>query len=204
MIMEPFATLSAKAALLLVDDIDTDQIIPARFLTTTARAGLGAHLFADWRFDGKGAPRRDFVLNDPEAAGARVLVAGRNFGCGSSREHAPWALLDYGFRVVVAPSFGDIFRANALKNGVLPIAISETDHCELIAELRRDPRAMLSVDLESQTLQSPGGLRYTFAIDPFAKRCLLDGVDELGFLLAAHAEIAVYELTNPAHVRTIT
>jgi 3-isopropylmalate/(R)-2-methylmalate dehydratase small subunit len=204
MITEPFATLSANAALLLIDDVDTDQIIPARFLTTTTRAGLGAHLFADWRFDSKGERRRDFALNQSDAGGAQILVAGRNFGCGSSREHAPWALLDYGFRVVVAPSFGDIFRANALKNGVLPIAISEANHRELVAELRRDPRVIVSVDLESQTLEGPGGLRCTFPIDPFAKRCLLDGVDELGFLLAAHAEIAVYELANPAPVRTIT
>ena len=204
MITEPFSRLSAKAALLLVDDVDTDQIIPARFLTTTARAGLGAHLFADWRFDGKGALRGDFALNQREAAGAQILVAGRNFGCGSSREHAPWALLDYGFRIVVAPSFGDIFRGNALKNGLLPIAISESDHRDLVAGLRRSPGALLRVDLESQTLESPGGLRCGFPIDPFAKRCLLDGVDQLGFLLAAQDEIEKYELANPAPVRTTT
>src|SRR5436309_2073092 len=202
MITEPFIRLSSRAALLLLDDVDTDQIIPARFLTTTARVGLGAHLFADWRFDGKGEPRRDFALNDSTATNARILVTGRNFGCGSSREHAPWALLDYGFRAVVAPSFGDIFRANALKNGLLPIAVSETNHRDLVAGLRRSPRALLNVDLESQTLECPDGLRCAFPIDPFAKRCLLDGVDELGFLLAAHADIAAYELANPAPVRT--
>jgi 3-isopropylmalate/(R)-2-methylmalate dehydratase small subunit len=202
MITEPFETLSSKAALLLVDDVDTDQIIPARFLTTTARVGLGAHLFADWRFDGKGVPRPDFALNQAEAAGARILVAGRNFGCGSSREHAPWALLDYGFRAVVAPSFADIFRGNALKNGLLPISVSEADHRELVAEVQRDPHASLNVDLAQQALAHPGGLRCTFPIDPFAKRCLLDGLDELGFLLAARDDIAKYERSHPAAVRT--
>jgi 3-isopropylmalate/(R)-2-methylmalate dehydratase small subunit len=200
--MEPFVTLSARGALLLLDDVDTDQIIPARFLTTTARVGLGRHLFADWRFDGNGTPRGDFALNQPEAAGAHILVAGRNFGCGSSREHAPWALLDYGFRAVVAPSFADIFRGNALKNGLLPISVSESDHRDLVASLQRDPRMSLTVDLVRQTLEHSSGLRCTFPIDPFAKRCLLDGVDQLGFLLAARDEIASYERGHSATVRT--
>jgi 3-isopropylmalate/(R)-2-methylmalate dehydratase small subunit len=202
--MEPFGTLSARGALLLLDDVDTDQIIPARFLTTTARVGLGAHLFADWRFDASGTPRGDFALNQPDAAGAHILVAGRNFGCGSSREHAPWALADYGFRAVVAPSFADIFRGNALKNGLLPIAVSESDHHAVVAALQRDPRVPLTVDLARQTLEHPSGLRCAFPIDPFAKRCLLDGVDQLGFLLAARDEITKYEHANPATVQTTT
>src|SRR5688572_23341018 len=149
-IMQPITTLSARAALLLLDDIDTDQIIPARFLTTTARSGLGAHLFADWRLDAAGeggAPRADFALNRPEARGAGILVAGRNFGCGSSREHAPWALRDYGFRAIIAKSFADIFRANALKNGLLPVVIAEAQHARLVEQLRRAPERTVAVDL---------------------------------------------------------
>ena len=200
--LEPFTTLSARAALLLIDDIDTDQIIPARFLTTTARTGLGAHLFADWRLDAAGKPKTDFALNRPESAGAQLLVVGRNFGCGSSREHAPWALLDYGFRAVIATSFADIFRNNALKNGLLPIAIADDDHGALTAQLRREPARPVGIDLAQQTLKLPDGSRSTFQIDPFAKRCLLDGVDQLGFLLAAEAEIAAYERSHLSAVRT--
>jgi 3-isopropylmalate/(R)-2-methylmalate dehydratase small subunit len=200
--MKPITTLSARAALLLLDDVDTDQIIPARFLTTTARTGLGAHLFADWRLDAAGKPKTDFALNRPETVGAQLLVAGRNFGCGSSREHAPWALLDYGFRAVIATSFADIFRNNALKNGLLPIAIADADHRALTAQLRREPARPVGIDLAHQTLKLPDGSRSTFQIDPFAKRCLLDGVDQLGFLLAADAEIAAYERSHQSAVRT--
>ena len=200
--MESITRISARAALLLLDDVDTDQIIPARFLTTTARTGLGAHLFTDWRIDAAGKPRTEFVLNRPESSGARILVAGRNFGCGSSREHAPWALHDYGFRAVVATSFADIFRGNALKNGLLPVAIAEADHRALTFQLQRDPSRAVVIDLEHQTLKLPDGSSTTFPIDPFAKRCLLDGVDQLGFLLAAEAEIAAYERSHPASVRT--
>ena len=207
--MEHFTTLAARAALLLVDDVDTDQIIPARFLTTTARTGLGAHLFADWRFEAAGKPRPEFVLNRPESAGARILIAGRNFGCGSSREHAPWALLDYGFKAVIATSFADIFRGNALKNGLLPVAIAEDCHRALVAQLQIPRRSAprnddIVVDLESQTVTLPDRARCTFPIDPFARHCLLDGVDELGFLVAAEAEIAAYERSHPALVRTTT
>lgn len=200
--MEPFTTLSARAALLLVDDIDTDQIIPARFLTTTARTGLGAHLFADWRVDAAGKPRADFVLNRPEWAGARILVAGRNFGCGSSREHAPWALLDYGFRAVIATSFADIFRGNALKNGLLPVAIPDAEHRSLVEQLWHEPGGPVVIDLTRQAVTLPGGGSCTFPIDPFAKHCLLDGVDQLGFLLAADAEIVAYESAHSPRVRT--
>jgi 3-isopropylmalate/(R)-2-methylmalate dehydratase small subunit len=200
--MESFTALEAQAALLLLDDVDTDQIIPARFLTTTTRTGLGAHLFTDWRFDASGKPRPEFALNRPQSVGARILVAGRNFGCGSSREHAPWALLDYGFKAVIATSFADIFRGNALKNGLLPVAISEADHRTLVAHVQHEPGRRIVIDLATQTVQLPEGGSCTFPIDPFAKRCLLDGVDQLGFLLAAEAEIAAYERTHPARVRT--
>jgi 3-isopropylmalate/(R)-2-methylmalate dehydratase small subunit len=200
--MQPFRTLSARAALLLFDDVDTDQIIPARFLTTTVRTGLGAHLFADWRFDATGAPRPEFVLNRLTAVGTRILVAGRNFGCGSSREHAPWALLDYGFSAVIATSFADIFRGNALKNGLLPVAISDADHRALVAQLQHDLERHVVIDLASQSVTLPDGHRCSFPIDPFAKRCLLDGVDQLGFLLAAEMEIAAYERAYQAPVRT--
>ena len=202
--MEPVTTLTSRAALLLLDDVDTDQIIPARFLTTTARTGLGAALFADWRFDAAGTPRPEFALNQPESAAARILVAGRNFGCGSSREHAPWALVDYGFKAVIATSFADIFRGNALKNGLLPIEISEADHGTLVAQLRRDKERPLVIDLASQTVKLPDGGSSTFPIDPFAKRCLLDGVDQLGFLLSGEAEIAAYERTHLQPARTTT
>jgi 3-isopropylmalate/(R)-2-methylmalate dehydratase small subunit len=205
--MEPFTMLTARAALLLLDDIDTDQIIPARFLTTTTRDGLGAQLFADWRLDAAGAPRADFALNRPESRGAQILVAGRNFGCGSSREHAPWALRDYGFRAVIAQSFADIFRANALKNGLLPVVIAETGYARLVDQLRRVPEntteTSITVDLTRQTVSLPDGDEYAFAVDPFARRCLLDGMDQLAFLLSAEAEIAEYERSHQPVVRTI-
>lgn len=202
MTRQPFRAFAGHAAVLDADDVDTDQIIPARFLTTTSRHGLGAHLFADWRFDAAGTPRPDFVLNRAETAGAEILIAGRNFGCGSSREHAPWALLDYGFRAVVATSFGDIFRGNALKVGLLPIVIADAEHRALLARLRRDPRLRLTVDLERQLLESSGGVTCSFPIDPFARRCLLDGVDELGFLLSAEEEISGYETGHSGAVTT--
>ncbi|HEX5831088.1 MAG TPA: 3-isopropylmalate dehydratase small subunit [Gemmatimonadaceae bacterium] len=185
----------ARAVLLAADDVDTDQIIPARFLTTTVKTGLGAALFADWRYDADGNPRADFPLNRPEAAGARVLVAGVNFGCGSSREHAPWALLDYGFRAVVSAGFADIFRANALKNGLLPIALGRDDHETLLAHLASadDAAAELHVDLAAQRVTLPNGTALAFPIDPFAKHCLLHGVDEMGYLLDAQAAITAYE-----------
>jgi 3-isopropylmalate/(R)-2-methylmalate dehydratase small subunit len=186
---EPFRLLSATTAVLNADDVDTDQVIPARFLKGTSRHGLGQALFAGWRYDAEGRPLPDFVLNRPEARGAQVLVAGRNFGCGSSREHAVWALTDFGFRAVVAPSFADIFRNNALKNGLLPVAVSAT----LQARLVRAPGAAVVIDLESREIRLDDGFREVFAIDPFARRCLLDGVDELQFLLAQEEAIAAHE-----------
>jgi 3-isopropylmalate/(R)-2-methylmalate dehydratase small subunit len=188
--MTPFKTLTSRTVVLPAANIDTDQIIPARFLKTTGRAGLGRSLFADWRYDEAGHPRPGFALNRPEAAGAQVLVAGENFGCGSSREHAPWALADHGFRAVVSVSIADIFRSNALKNGLLPVVVD----AEMQAFLLSRPGEEVVIDLESQTLSCEGGRRSArFAIDPFARYCLLNGTDELGFLLSQQEAIAAFE-----------
>ena len=200
--MEPFTVLTSRAVVLPADDVDTDQIIPARFLTTTQRTGLGRSLFADWRYDAAGAPRPDFPLNAARAAGARVLVAGRNFGCGSSREHAPWALHDFGFRAVIAPSFADIFRANALNVGLLPVTLDAAHHRTLLDALAHDEDATLSVDLVRQAVRLPWSEPWPFRVDPFARQCLLQGVDRLGFVLAAEAEIAAHESARPSPVRT--
>jgi 3-isopropylmalate/(R)-2-methylmalate dehydratase small subunit len=191
--MAQFTTLRSRAVVLPVNDIDTDQIIPARFLKTTDKAGLGASLFADWRYDADGRPRPEFALNAPGAAGARVLVAGDNFGCGSSREHAPWALAGFGFRAVVATSFADIFQNNALKNGLLPVAVEAAAHRSLLAQLERDPGAELAVDLSTQTLTLPDGTRVSFPVDAFSRTCLLEGVDELGYILRFGDRIAEHE-----------
>jgi 3-isopropylmalate/(R)-2-methylmalate dehydratase small subunit len=175
------------------DNIDTDQIIPARFLKTTSRAGLGSHLFADWRWEPGGAPRPDFILNAPVAATARVLVAGWNFGCGSSREHAPWALADFGFRAVIAASFADIFRQNALKSGLLPVQLPVEAHAGLLALVGAEPGTIVGVDLARQAVALPGGGEASFSIDPFARECLIAGVDEIGWVLAHGEAIARYE-----------
>lgn len=182
-----FTTLRGRMVVLPASDIDTDQIIPARYLKVTSKEGLGANLFADWR------KQPDFPLNRPEAQGAEVLVAGANFACGSSREHAPWALLGGGFRAVVAPSFADIFRGNALKNGLLPVAIDAAAHARLIALANADPSIVVDIDLATQVLTLPDGTAAPFPVDPFAKRCLLDGVDELGYLLRFQPAVEEYE-----------
>jgi 3-isopropylmalate/(R)-2-methylmalate dehydratase small subunit len=187
--MEPIRTFSSKTVLLPIDNVDTDQIIPARFLKVTSKVGLGKMLFSDWRYDASGAPKPDFVLNRPEAAGATVLVAGDNFGCGSSREHAPWALYDYGFRAVVSTTIADIFRNNSLKNGLLPIVVDEAVHKQLLAA----PGANVTVSLEEQTLSLPDGSKVKFAVDPFSRYCLLNGMDEMDFLLSQDAEISAFE-----------
>jgi len=191
--MARFTTLTSRVVLLPVNDIDTDQIIPARFLKTTDKAGLGKSLFADWRYEADGSPKPGFVLNQPGAAGAQVLLAGDNFGCGSSREHAPWALTGFGFRAVVSTSFADIFKNNALKNGLIPVTVDAAAHAELVAALAKAPAAEVTVDLASQTITLPGGRRVTFPIDPFSRTCLLEGVDELGFILKHEAQIAGHE-----------
>ncbi len=187
--MEPFKTLTSKTVVLPVENVDTDQIIPARFLKATSKAGLGSKLFADWRFDAEGKPKGDFVLNRPESAGAAILVAGDNFGCGSSREHAPWALVDYGIRAVVSTSIADIFRNNSLKNGLVPVVVDKAAHAKLLAA----PGASLTISLEDRTLTLPDGSRASFPIDPFARYCLLNGVDELDFLLSHEAALTAFE-----------
>jgi 3-isopropylmalate/(R)-2-methylmalate dehydratase small subunit len=180
---------TSPTVLLPVDNVDTDQIIPARFLKGTSRQGLGQGLFADWRYDAQGQPKPDFVLNRPEAQGAQVLVAGDNFGCGSSREHAPWALFDAGFRAVISTSIADIFRNNALKNGLLPIVVAPDLHRRLAAQVP----APVTVDLDSRSVTLADGTRAEFEVEPFARYCLLNGVDELSFLLGQEPAIAEFE-----------
>ena len=187
--MEPIRTFTSKTVLLPIENVDTDQIIPARFLKVTSKIGIGKHLFADWRYDASGSPKPDFILNRPEAAGATVLVAGDNFGCGSSREHAPWALHDYGFRAIVSSSIADIFRSNSLKNGLLPLVVEPAIAAKLLAQ----PGQSVTVSLENQTLTLADGTQTKFPIDPFARYCLMNGVDELGFLLAQDAAITAFE-----------
>jgi 3-isopropylmalate/(R)-2-methylmalate dehydratase small subunit len=181
--------IRSRTVALPATNIDTDQIIPARFLTSTSKAGFGKNLFADWRYDADGNPKPDFVLNRPEAKGAAILVAGRNIGCGSSREHAPWALQDFGFQAVISTEFADIFRTNCLKNSLLPVVIDETTHAWLLA----NPGAEISIDVENTQLTLPDGKQVTFPLEGFARFCLLNGVDELGFLLSQNAEISFYE-----------
>jgi len=180
--MAQFTSLRSRVVLLPVNDIDTDQIIPARYLKTTDKTGLGANLFADWRYAADGTPRPEFPLNAARAQGAAVLLAGDNFGCGSSREHAPWALTGFGFRAVVARSFADIFGNNALKNGLLPVALDEATHAALLRQLAAQPEAEVTVDLVTQSLTLPDGSKGAFAIDAFSRTCLLEGVDELGYI----------------------
>jgi 3-isopropylmalate/(R)-2-methylmalate dehydratase small subunit len=192
--MQPIRTIESRTVVLPFTNIDTDQIIPARFLTTTTREGLGKQAFADWRYDASGAAKADFILNKPEAAGCAILVTGRNFGCGSSREHAPWALLDFGFRAVISTEIADIFRNNSLKNGLLPIVVDERTHEWLVS----NPGAQVKVDLESSSITLPTGVTARFPIEGFARYCLLNGVDELGYLLKQAPAIARYEAAHPA------
>ncbi|BCX02755.1 MAG: 3-isopropylmalate dehydratase small subunit [Candidatus Roseilinea sp.] len=194
--MTRFTTLTSKIVPLPVDNVDTDQIIPARFLKVTDKAGLGDNLFADWRYDAEGKPKPDFVLNRPEMKGRQVLLAGDNFGCGSSREHAPWALTGYGFRAVISTSFADIFRNNALKNGLLPVIVDKLTHQQLFSLCEEDPDAEVTIDLAAQTLILPDGRVVTFPIDPFSKTCLLNGVDEIGYVLNMTDKILAFEAAN--------
>jgi 3-isopropylmalate/(R)-2-methylmalate dehydratase small subunit len=190
--MTPFVSLTSTVVPLLSDDVDTDQIIPARFLKGTDKRGLGEHLFTDWR------ARPGFPLGQPEAKGARILLAGNNFGCGSSREHAPWALVDWGFRAIVARSFADIFRQNALKNGLLPVALDAEAHAAVAAAREADPELALHIDLLDERVSLPGGRAFAFPIDSFAKHCLLNGLDELGYIFSFAERIASYEDEHPA------
>jgi len=198
--MDKFTAFESQFVALPIDNIDTDQIIPARFLKTISKAGLDDQLFCDWRYDAAGAPKPDFVLNRPESRGRRILLAGDNFGCGSSREHAPWALTQYGFRAVISTSFADIFRQNALKNSLLPVVVPRDVHAWLFA----NPEAKVRVDLAAQALILPDGRRVEFPIDAFAKHCLIEGVDELGYILAQEGAIAAYEAARPISVNTLT
>jgi len=191
--MPKFTTLTSHVVVLPMNDVDTDQIIPARFLKATDKLGMGDNLFADWRYNPDGSPKPDFVLNKPESQGAQILLAGDNFGCGSSREHAPWALTGFGFQAVISTSFADIFRNNSLKNGLLPIIVDEQTHRDLFDLLEEVPNAELAVDLASQTLTLPTGKKVSFPIDGFAKTCLLKGTDELGYLQSFENQIAAYE-----------
>lgn len=175
-----------------VNDIDTDQIIPAQFLKVTDKNGLADALFFNWRYNDDKSPKADFIINQPESQGAQILLAGDNFGCGSSREHAPWALTAYGFRAVISTSFADIFRNNSLKNGLIPIIVDDETHKMLFDLVEEAPRAELTVDLATQTVSYPGG-SFTFPIDAFNKTCLLNGTDELGYIMGFEKEIAAYE-----------
>ena len=194
--MNPLKTLTARVVAFSNENIDTDQIIPARYLKAIDKSGMGDHLFADWRYDAAGDPKPDFALNQPRARGAQILLAGDNFACGSSREHAVWALTGFGFRAVISTSIADIFRSNALKNGLLPIVVDKATHRDLFDLLAEIPEVELKVDVAAQTLTLPDGRAVAFALDAFSKTCLLDGVDELGYLLARQEAIAQYEALN--------
>ena len=190
--MAQFTSLTSRVMPLSVNDVDTGQIIPAQFLKVTDKNGLAEALFFHWRYNDDKSPKAEFVLNKPEFSGAQILLAGDNFGCGSSREHAPWALTSYGFRAVISTSFADIFRSNSLKNGLIPIVVDETTHKLLFDYVEEVPDAEFAVDLESQTLSFPNG-SVQFPIDAFNKACLLNGTDELGYIMSFEEEIAAFE-----------
>ena len=197
-----FDRLTSRLAPLLIDDVDTDQIIPAEYLKITDRSGLAEGLFAGWRRDATGRPRTDFVIEDPRFRGARVLLAGHNFGCGSSREHAPWALLAHGFRAVISTRFADIFRSNAGKNGLLTVTVDPGVHERLAEAVDRDPGVRVTIDLERSTLELPDGEPVGFDVDAFTRACLLEGVDRLGYLLAREDEIVAFEASHPPRFDT--
>ncbi|MBO9828599.1 3-isopropylmalate dehydratase small subunit [Xanthomonas sp. A2111] len=190
--MAGFATLTSRSVVLRQTNIDTDQIIPARFLSTTERAGLGRHAFNDWRWQADGTPNPEFAFNQAHNAGRQILLAGRNFGCGSSREHAPWALTDLGLRAIVSSEIADIFRNNSLKNGLLPIVLAEDD----VQTLMQRPDDELNVDVAARELRTPDGRVYAFPLDAFSQTCLLEGVDEMGYLLLRQSDIERYEATH--------
>lgn len=191
--MPSFTSITSHAVPMPAENIDTDQIIPARFLKVTDKNGLGDSLFCDWRYLADGSPKPDFVLNEPASQGAQILLAGDNFGSGSSREHAPWALTGWGFRAIISTGFADIFKSNALKNGLLPVVLPKDVVAKLFATVNADRAAKISIDLTTQTVTLPDGSTATFPIDDFAKHCLLNGIDQLGYLLSFDAEITKYE-----------
>ena len=200
---EPYTPFTSRVIPLPNENIDTDQIIPARYLKTTEKTGLADGLFRDWRYREDGTPNPDFVLNRPEMQGRQILLAGDNFGSGSSREHAPWALIAWGIRAVISTSFGDIFRSNALKNGLLPIEVDRELHGRLFSLVAADPDADLAVDLEAQEVRLPGDEAIRFAVDPFARKMLLAGTDELGYVLARIPAIEAWEAAHPPRVNTL-
>jgi len=191
--MNPFTILNTTALPLRAENVDTDQIIPARFLTAVTKAGMGEGLFAAWRYDSSGERNSEFVLNQPQYKGAQVLIAGQNFGSGSSREHAVWALTDYGFRAVITPGFADIFYSNSMKNGLLPITLPEDTVDMLLDLVEEAPDTHVLIDLSAQVVILPDGQQAQFDIDPYRKQCLLEGLDDLGYLLAQETDIATYE-----------
>lgn len=191
--MAQFTKVTSKVAVLPVNDVDTDQIIPARFLKVIDKQGLGKHAFSDWRYLADGSPNPDFVLNRPSAQGSEILLAGDNFGCGSSREHAPWALLGWGLKAVISTSFADIFRNNSLKNGLLPVEVDAETHARLLDLVQRQPGAELTIDLTTRTLTGPEGLRTSFPIDSFSQHCLLQGIDQLGYIMSFQDRIEAFE-----------
>ena len=194
--MVSFRRFSSKLVPLPNENVDTDQITPARFLKITSKTGLGKFLFYDWRYDASGCPRPDFILNLPQSAGASILLAGDNFGCGSSREHAPWALSDYGFRAIISTSFADIFQNNCLKNGILPVQVDKPVHERLFLLAARTPPAEVTLDLASQSLILPDSQTVHFPIDPFSKKCLLEGLDDLGYIFQFRDQVAAYETAH--------
>ena len=196
--MEPVKKLTATAVPLRAENVDTDQIIPARYLTAVTKAGMGDGLFSSWRYNPDGSPKPDFVLNNPEYAGGEILIAGRNFGSGSSREHAVWALTEYGFRSVITPGFADIFYNNSLKNGLLPVALPEETVNMLLDLVEEEPETRITVDLATQTVTLPDGQQLGFEIDPFRKICLLEGVDDLGYIMKKADAITAHE-AEPAY-----
>ncbi len=200
--MRAFTTLTSTMVPLPVDNVDTDQIIPARFLKTTDKAGLGDNLFADWRYAEDGSPRPDFALNKPDYQGAEILVAGDNFGCGSSREHAPWALEGFGFRAVISTRFADIFRNNALKNGLLPVIVDRPTLQQIFSLIAEEPQTTVTIDLAAQKLTLPDGRAVSFPIDGFARTCMLNGVDQFGYLLGQLSAIEAFETSHPDRVNT--
>jgi len=200
--MQKFDKLTSKMVAIPTENIDTDQIIPARFLKTISKVGLGMSCFADWRYNEDGSPRLDFVLNQPDAEGGQILLAGDNFGCGSSREHAPWALMDFGFQAIISTSFADIFSNNALKNGLLPVVVDADTHGQLLSLVEEEPDTAVTINLKLQTVTLPDGRAVTFPIDSFSKTCLLEGIDQLGYLLKQEDKVLAYEEAHTARVNT--
>jgi 3-isopropylmalate/(R)-2-methylmalate dehydratase small subunit len=200
--MEKFTALSATMISIPTENVDTDQIIPARFLKVTDKKGLGDNLFFDWRYNADGSPKPDFILNTAQGQKARILVGGDNFGCGSSREHAPWAIMGYGFQAVISTSFADIFRNNSLKLGLVPVVVDKETHYQLLSLIEEEPDTQITIDLASQTIQLPDGRQVEFPIDNFSKTCILNGIDQLGYLQHHAATVEAYEAAHQDRVNT--